>query len=296
MTRQPLQRVFRGPSIDLHYVEWPAGDAAVTVLLVHANGFHGRCWDQCVAELPVDYRCVAVDMRGHGRSDKKGPYTWDRFSQDLAELVDHLQLAGAVGVGHSMGGHCVAFAASLRPSAFSRLLLVDPVILPPEVYRQLNRSGFSSAEEHPVSRRRNRWNSWQEMVERFSSRHPFSLWHTQVLEDYCRHGLLPDPEGDGWVLACPPLVEASIYTGSSTPDAGEEIYRRIGQIDCPTTILRAPPREFGEAQAMDFSASPTWEELASRFANGRDVLLEELTHFIPMQAPDLVAQFISGQR
>ena len=147
-----------------------------------------------------------------------------------------------------------------------------------------------------MSRRRNRWNSWQEMVERFASRRPFSLWHPQVLEDYCRHGLLPDPDGEGWVLACPPLVEASIYTGSSTPEAGEEIYRRIGEIECPTTVLRAPAREFGEAQSMDFSASPTWEDLATCFANGRDVLLEELTHFIPMQAPDLVAQFISGQR
>jgi hypothetical protein len=43
---------------------------------------------------------------------------------------------------------------------------------------------------------------------------------------------------------------------------------------------------------MDFAASPTWPKLAAQFARGRDVYLPELTHFIPMQAPDLVARYI----
>jgi len=43
---------------------------------------------------------------------------------------------------------------------------------------------------------------------------------------------------------------------------------------------------------MDFSASPTWPELAAQFPRGQDVHLPELTHFIPMQDPQLVADFI----
>ena len=58
------------------------------------------------------------------------------------------------------------------------------------------------------------------------------------------------------------------------------------------SIMRARQRE-GERGTMDFSASPTWPELASRLPMGTDQYLPELTHFIPMQAPDLVADTIT---
>ena len=55
------------------------------------------------------------------------------------------------------------------------------------------------------------------MFERFHKRPPFDLWQPQVLRDYCEYGLLPD--GDGFVLACPPEIEASIYQHSNAPDS-----------------------------------------------------------------------------
>jgi len=293
MSGSPAESVFHGSDVDLHYFDWGSRAAdAPLVLLVHATGFHARCWDQTVAHLPDGYRVIAPDMRGHGRSGKAGPYTWASFSQDLAELIDHLDISGALGVGHSLGGHCVTYAASLRPEAFSRLLLIDPVILPPSVYAQERNGDFSGPEQHPVARRRNQWASWQEMYQRFADRAPFSQWQPEVLEDYCRFGLLPDSHTEGLVLACPPLVEASIYFGSSTDQAGADIYARVAAISCPVTVLRAPPRDFAAASTMDFSASPTWDRLATQFQRGRDVLLPDLTHFIPMQDPALVARFI----
>jgi hypothetical protein len=45
---------------------------------------------------------------------------------------------------------------------------------------------------------------------------------------------------------------------------------------------------------MDFAASSTWERLAEEFPNGRDVYLPHLTHFIPMQEPERVAQWITA--
>ena len=45
---------------------------------------------------------------------------------------------------------------------------------------------------------------------------------------------------------------------------------------------------------MDFSQSPTWEGLADAFPRGRDVYRPELTHFIPMQRPELVAAAIAA--
>ncbi|MCY4324386.1 MAG: hypothetical protein OXD00_12000, partial [Gammaproteobacteria bacterium] len=43
---------------------------------------------------------------------------------------------------------------------------------------------------------------------------------------------------------------------------------------------------------LDFSASPTWPELAARLPNGKDFYWPELSHFIPMQAPERVAALI----
>ena len=102
MNKGPQQHEFQTSGARLTYFEWgsPAGPV---VLLIHATGFHARCWDQVVKLLPDDYHVYAVDMRGHGRSENVPPYVWRTFGEDLNELVEHLDLSDAVGVGHSMG-------------------------------------------------------------------------------------------------------------------------------------------------------------------------------------------------
>ena len=74
-------------------------------------------------------------MRGHGRSEKMGPYSWDRFGTDLLKFCEAVNLCNAVGVGHSMGGYCVTQVAAQNNSFFKQLLLVDPVIMEPSVYK-----------------------------------------------------------------------------------------------------------------------------------------------------------------
>ena len=127
--------------LDLCWFEW--GEqfrAAGTVLLVHATGFHARCWDQTVANLG-DRHVIAVDMRGHGRSSKQPPYTWDVFGRDLAAFVDALDLNEVVGAGHSMGGHSLCQATAAAPSRFQRLVLV-PVESDAEALVQVLRSRY----------------------------------------------------------------------------------------------------------------------------------------------------------
>lgn len=287
----PTEHRVRVNGIELSCFEWPARNGAgeqPPVLLVHATGFHARCWDQVVARLN-GRRVFAVDMRGHGRSDKQGPLTWDVFGEDLAQLVRTLELHGAVGVGHSMGGHSLVQAAAANPEGFRRLLLLDPVIFPPDRYQP----GQAPADyrDHPTARRRNQWSSWEAMFKRFADRAPFSHWNPAVLEDYCRWGLVPADDGDGYVLACPPWVEASVYVNSLDAD----IHEQVAALPVPVTVVRAkaPP---AQREAMDFSSSPTWPDLAARFPRGRDLHLADHSHFIPMEAPDLVADLICDEQ
>jgi len=290
--REPLERRIVIDGVELCYFEWGHADVATapTVLLVHATGFHGRCWDRVVDALPPDRHVISLDQRGHGRSAKVPPFNWASFGADLTGFVAALNLTRIVGVGHSLGGHVVVQATAAEQRRFERLVLVDPVIMDPALYASMKDAmGTQRPQDHPTSRRKNIWQSWQEMFERLQGRGSFAVWRRDVLEDYCRHGVLPNPDGPGFVLACPPLVEAAIYTGAS----GRDIHDLFGTIDVPVIVLRAEKRT--RFEAMDFLASPTWEGLADQFTQGRDVYLPHLTHFIPMQDPELVARYIEGR-
>lgn len=285
-----IERRVRVNDIDLCFFEWGQEHReGATILLAHATGFHARCWDK-TAELLPGKHVVAMDLRGHGRSDNTPPITWRTFGDDVTNFIRELDMNDIVGVGHSMGGHAMVQAAAALPERFSRMVLVDPVIMAPEVYAAAiseSSAWLDNEGMHPVARRRNFFVDADAMFANFQSKGSFGLWREDILRDYCEYGIVPDPEGGGYVLACPPKIEATIYMGS----ASEDIHEKIRGIKMPVKVLRAKGRG-GDDTTMDFSSSPTWENLASAFKTGRDVYLPELTHFIPMQDPGLVARHI----
>ncbi len=254
--------------------EWPGESPAL--LCAHATGFHGRCWDHIVRRFP-GRRALALEFRGHGRSSKPvPPIPWPHFAQDVLAVARHLGLRGAIGVGHSMGGFALVAAAIEMAEIFSALLLVDPVIFPREAYRS------PAPDASFIGRRRNRFASPEEMVDRFRGRLPFSAWQPEALRNYCEYGLLAD--GDSFVLACAPDVEAAIYEHSNAPE--NNLYSAMPGVYLPVTVLRAGTTP---TAAFDLNASPTGPGVATCFPNGRDVYLPERNHYIPMEAPELVA-------
>ena len=261
--------------------DW-AGLGDTALLFTHANGFHGRCWDAVIALLP-EYRCVALDLRGHGHSAKPAPpESWRTFGEDVAAVARELGLRDAVGIGHSVGGHATALAAALAPEAFAGLVLIDPVAFAAERYRGA-RPG-----EHFVAQRRDRWPSPEAMIARFADRPPFNRWQPAVLRDYCEYGLLPAPDGDGYVLACPPGFEGGVYQ-VSTAEASN-IYPEIARLQQPTLVVRATGAK--RTGGPDFSVSPTDPDFATHFPHGRDLVDPEHTHFLPMESPARTAEYI----
>jgi lipase len=298
MPRSPVESQVFVNGNEIALTEWPGEGRAV--LFCHATGFHARIWDQVVAHLlehGSEHRYIAFDARGHGRSGKPAPpYAWRNFGADVAALAECLGLTGAVGVGHSMGGHSVTLAAALQPSAFSALVLFDPVIRAKDEYRgPWKKTEF-------VAKRRNQWASAQEMFERFENRPPFDSWDRRVLWDYCEHALAsaPDPAGnamgsatggatsEAFVLACPPGIEASIYDGSTAVESN--IYPEIATVQIPVHVVRAG-RNRDPANVM--RSSITAPDLAASFARGTDTCLTEHSHFIPMESPGLAAKLVA---
>ncbi len=277
MTHAPRESLLPVNGLEIALCEWPG--EGPPLLFCHAAGFHARIWDQVIAHLP-GRQCFAFDARGHGRSSQPAPpYIWRNFGADVAALADSLELSGAIGVGHSLGGHAITLGAALRPNAFARLLLMDPVIRPKDQYAGPNtEAGF-------VAKRRNHWNSAEQMFQHFENRPPFSLWSRAVLRDYCQYGLTP--AGEAFVLACPPHVEASIYERSTAVESN--IYPELETIQIPVHVVRSG-RHRDAVKLM--KSSPTAPGLALSFTHGTDTCLEEHSHFIPMEAPELAAKLI----
>ena len=102
--------------IQLSY-EDTGGDGR-TVVLIHGWPLSGASWaDQVPALTAAGYRVITYDRRGFGASDKpESGYDYDTFAEDLAGLLDHLDVTDATLVGFSMGGGEVARYLGTRGS------------------------------------------------------------------------------------------------------------------------------------------------------------------------------------
>lgn len=112
---------------DISYTLHPGpGAHAPRVALVHSLALDRSIWNAVVQELAGEAQVLTYDCRGHGKSERTHmTYSPALFARDLAELMDHVQWAGAVVAGCSMGGMVAqAFAANHAPRT-QGLCLID---------------------------------------------------------------------------------------------------------------------------------------------------------------------------
>lgn len=96
------------------------------VVLLHGYPFNRSLWTEQVSALSNSYRMITPDLRGLGESDSRpGPATMNRMGQDVAELLDHLEISRAVVGGLSMGGYVALAFYKQFPSRVRALILAD---------------------------------------------------------------------------------------------------------------------------------------------------------------------------
>ncbi|MGW4246214.1 alpha/beta fold hydrolase [Nocardia sp. NPDC004722] len=108
----------------LFYRDWGTGRP---VLFCAAAGMDSIEARGVMADLVAQgMRAIALDRRGHGRSDDPGlGYDYDTLADDLADLIDHLNLHGLMLVGHSMGGgEIVRYLTRYGSARVDRIVLV----------------------------------------------------------------------------------------------------------------------------------------------------------------------------
>lgn len=112
-----------GPAGPLYVDDGGAG--ALPVLLLHSYAGSTAHWKAQLAHLRRRRRALAMDLRGHGRSDgpSSGDYTVPALAEDVAAVADALELRRFVLVGHSMGGAVAAAYAGKHPGHVAGLIL-----------------------------------------------------------------------------------------------------------------------------------------------------------------------------
>lgn len=126
--------VRRGPFIErpdgtqLWFTDWGSG---APLLFVHAGGLDSTSWSlQLTPMMKAGHRVVAYDRRGHGRSSVPGTgYDYDTLADDLAALIEALDLRDLTLVGHSMGcGEVIRYLTRHGAARVRRIALLAPTL------------------------------------------------------------------------------------------------------------------------------------------------------------------------
>lgn len=249
------------------------------LILLHATGFQPWLWHPLVRILSREYRILAPYLCDHRQSDpEEGGLSWKILAEDIVHLCKALNLKKPFLAGHSMGATVLMMANALFGLPASGLVLIEPILLPPEFYRTRIR-----IEDHPLAvkaiRRTNSWRDRGEAMAYLQSRALFQRWDKEMLEIYIRHGMTED-EGK-LRLACSPKREASLFMGGMRYDP----WPLLTSVSCPVCILEGEKSENGGFMDLD--------RIQSLLPDCRRSVVKGAGHLIPMERPREVATLIA---
>jgi pimeloyl-ACP methyl ester carboxylesterase len=272
-----------GVDVTVHELAPDPGPGSPILMMSHATGFHGRCFEPMAAILADRFWCWAPDYRGHGATDAPTDIdlVWEHYGDDataVAKALTALDPSRAViGVGHSMGGACLLMVAHREPGLLSGSVLFEPIVFPPH--------GASDPKDNPLvagaRRRRRHFDSLEEAEANYGAKRPMSTFAPEALRAYVAGGLRPDPEG-GFVLACEPEHEARTFETGGT----HRTWEVLEEITTPAWVVAG---RLDAAQPSRLAA-----DIAARLPAGSYVQMDDLDHFGPMTHPERIADLVIG--
>ena len=264
-----------GVKVELHDL----GGHGPTMLMSHANGFHGLCWTPVAAHLTRRFHCYAHDHRGHGDTElpKNWKVAWAGYGADASAAANAVREdGGIIGVGHSMGGATLLMAAVKDPSLFRGLLVYEPIVPPADLRMPANRPNNLA---EGAARRKSWFKSFDEAIKNYSSKMPMSAFAPEALEAYVRGGFRKGD--DGMVhLKCDPALEAENFRNPVVPN----LWKKLADLQIPVWVLSGHPEPF--------QPSGWAEAVADHLPNGKHIEYSDLDHFGPFVDPARIARII----
>jgi pimeloyl-ACP methyl ester carboxylesterase len=119
---------FEHDGVTLYYEIYGAGEP---LLLVHGNGANIATLAAQIDHFKTNYKVIAMDSRDQGRSsDSGGPLTYEKMTDDLAALIDHLELGAVDVVGWSDGGIEALLLGVRHPAKVKKIVAMAPNLNP----------------------------------------------------------------------------------------------------------------------------------------------------------------------
>lgn len=180
----------------------------------HANSFPASVYRKMLAVWQAHYRVGYIDTIGHNPAFPVSDCWPHLVDETIAHIETHYD-APVWGVGHSLGGFMMFYAAVARPSLFRGIVILDSPLMGP-----LRSRGIWLAKQlgfiHKITpgkntlRRRDAWSQVQNVHDYFARKALFARWDPDCLGDYAEFGTEDDGKG-GRRLKFRPAVEHAIY-------------------------------------------------------------------------------------
>lgn len=252
------------------------------VHFAHANGFLPACFRQMIQPLLTHYRVIGVCHRPLWPDSKlEDLKSWRTVADDMIRFLDQERVQDVVGIGHSLGAVATMYAALKRPELFRRLVLIEPIFLPPVVLRMVAKDP-GILKEIPVirntARRRTHWPSREDAFDHFRQKKVFQNWPDSTLRDYVDHAIHRNAAGE-FTLTYSREWESHIY---SLPPM--DVWQEIPTIPHSTLAIRG-----AESDSLFPEAWQMWQELQPQ---ATFVEMEATGHMLLMERPRLVAETI----
>lgn len=269
---------------------WEAADArAPAIHFAHANGFNALTYRTLLDPLADDMRLYASDLRGHGQStlaaNPKGMQSWLIYRDDIVRTLNELDGRPKMLVGHSMGATASLMVALAKPAWVTGLVLVEPVIMPPQYVRWMKIARALGLAERlsplvaQAKKRRGIWPSREAMFEAYRGRGAFRTWPEDVVRDYITGGAVDFVDDKQVRLACTPGWEAANYASDAV-----DVWRELDGLRCPLTLIVGDKRSTCPDSVIEL--------LIARRPEIRVVKVPGASHFLPMEYPEIVQREI----
>lgn len=252
-----------GAAVDIAFQVRGTGPA---VVLLHGTSANHAVWHPVGDVLADRATVIALDQRGHGRSDKPVTgYTADDFAADVMTVLDALEIDRAVIAGHSLGGRNAWVTAARHPDRVAGVVVVDYTpYVEQAVLDELDTrvaAGFRSfADEAEVE---------AYLRERYRRIRPDAVTRR------ARWGYRRDESGRLTPLASPDAMR-QLIEGFRTP--WDAAFRSVA---VPMTHLRGI-----DSRIVDEAA---WERAIADRPDDRWRVVDDADHYIPEEHPLLVA-------
>lgn len=234
-----------------------------TILYIHPGFTNSRIWEQHRYRFPADYRSVAIDLVGHGKSPiPQENYTLEGFARDIHGVIGRLELEEVTLVGWSLSAHIALAYLDEFGENVERLVLLST-----GMFREL---ASGSEREYYLDQ--------SSLIERMETEYPDVMM--SITKRLAGPNLGADSKRWIWQMGLETPVHAAIQIMEELRDTEYESMRRIiTSADMPIAIFLG---RHDSAAELD-EAREVAEELCT---DGRFVGFDRSGHFIPLVEPE----------